>query len=147
MIDPIKQTMKNKWESNFFSDEDIAELKSILEKREHIPMLCNREMHGIWLHDENWESELRLSLLLNFRLTVSRVCFLHRRQGTMMAVLYYLNDFCHKHKIPELLIQCVETPEMVNWCNKNGFSPDPNASFELDGYRFGDYKMHFKDLQ
>lgn len=39
-----------------------------------------------------------------------------------------------------LVIQCVETEAMVNWCNKNGFKPIPSASCVIGGLLIGDYE-------
>lgn len=38
-----------------------------------------------------------------------------------------------------LVIQCVETQEMVNWCIKNGFASSPSNSMEVGGLILGDY--------
>lgn len=123
-----------------FSDTDISELRKLLESRDHVQYLCNREMSGIWLHTEDYQAELRLLILSTFRVTVSRVCFNRQRAGTMTAVLAWLTEFCQKHQIPTLVIQCVETEAMIGWCNKNGFTPVPSASCIVDGLLMGDYE-------
>ena len=66
-----------------FSDGDISRLTQLLEGCEGVRVRCRREMSGIWLSSDGSDMELRLLLLMNFRLTVSRVLFAHRRQGTM----------------------------------------------------------------
>ena len=97
---------------------------------------------GIWLHDPTWEMELRLLLLFNYKVTVSKVCFIHKRQGTMTAVLDFLIRFCREHSVPQICVQSVETKEMANFCLKNGFVPDSTASFEMEeGLILGDYVM------
>ena len=103
-----------------FSEQEIEELVQLLEQREGVEIECIPQLGGgIWLHDPTWEMELRLLLLLNYKVTVSRVCFIHKRQGTMTAVL-----------------------EMANFCCKNGFVPDSTASFETEeGLILGDYVM------
>ena len=123
-----------------FSDKEAAYIQATLQHREGVPIQIEKELSGFWFHRTNWESELRIIFLSTFRLTVSRVCFIHRRCGTMTEIGAYLEAFCHTHQIPELVIQCVETPEMVNWCNKNGFSPIPSASMIFDGIIMGDYR-------
>lgn len=123
-----------------FSNKEVADIQATLQRREGVPMQVEKELSGFWFHNGNWESELRVIFLSTFRLTVSRVCFIHRRSGTMTEVADYLEDFCRTHHIPELVIQCVETPEMVNWCKKNGFSPIPSASMIFDGVILGDYR-------
>lgn len=123
-----------------FSDKEIAEVQELLHRSEGVPVRAEQELSGVWFHSDNWESELRITFLSTFRLTVSRVCFIHRRRGTMTEIGTYLEAFCRTHQIPELVIQCVETPEMAQWCNKNGFSPIPSASMVFDGIIMGDYR-------
>ena len=129
-----------------FSDEEIAELSRLLSEKENVQFECELEMSGIWLHSADWQSELRLLILLNQRLTVSRVCFQKRRSGTMTVVLEWLKSFCAAHDIPSIVIQCVETPEMAAWCEKNAFSPIPVASFlSSAGFVAGDYQLVLTD--
>lgn len=122
-----------------FSAAEQEELRLLLEKQEGIPIQWKQEMSGVWYHSENWESELRILFLANFRVTVSRVCFIRKRVGTMTRVEEFLEQFCRRHGIPEILVQSVETKEMAAWCIKNGFTASPVASFELDGVKLGDY--------
>lgn len=123
-----------------FSDSDIAALKRLLEESEGISISCNQEISGIWLTSDTRETELRLLLLMGFRLTVSRVCFVHRRQGTMTKVLSFLEDFCRREGVSEIVVQMVETSEMANWCLKNGFQPIPSATMAINGLLIGDYR-------
>ena len=123
-----------------FSDSEILELKQLLENKEKVPYICNREMSGIWLHTPDFEAELRLLLLGQFRISVSRVCFLQRRKGTMTAVLAWLERFCQNHQVQSIVIQCVQTEAMVNWCQKNGFFPIAHSSMILKGIIVGDYE-------
>jgi len=127
-----------------FSDSDIQALKTLLENCDGVEYFYNRELSGIWLYDGTREAELRLLILLNFRLTVSRVGFLRQRQGTMTKVMAILDDFCRREKISEIVIQSVETRAMSNWCFKNGFRPVPSASLEIDGFVIGDYKKNIE---
>lgn len=124
-----------------FSDEDIVALKSIIEIADGVSIQVKREMSGIWFHSDDWESQLRLLILGNFRVTISRACFQNRHQGTMTSVLRYLKEFCQRHNIKEIVAQSVESREMVNWCQKNGFTPDPYASLLIKGILLGDYKL------
>lgn len=78
---------------------------------------------------------------MNFRVTVSRVCFIHQQIGTMTRVLELLKRFCRYHAVQEILVQSVETKEMAAWCSKSGFTPDPRAALEFDGVFLGDYIM------
>lgn len=126
-----------------FSLQEEENLRSVLETCEGRPILCQRGIREVWYRDDAWEMELRLLFLHDIRLTVSRVCFVNRRQGTMTKVLAFLKEFCERNHIKELVIQSVETLEMANWCLKMGFEPDPHASFALPDNEFvlGDYKM------
>ena len=86
-----------------FSEQEIEELVQLLEQREGVEIECIPQLGGgIWLHDPTWEMELRLLLLLNYKVTVSRVCFIHKRQGTMTAVLDFLIRFCREHGVPQI---------------------------------------------
>ena len=123
-----------------FSEEDIAQMLQLLEACEGTKIYCKREINGIWLHTKNYDTELRLLLLMNFRLTVSRVLFVHRRQGTMTKIMAFLEKFCKEHNIPEIVIQSVETKEMASWCQKNNFQPNPSASMQIKDLIIGDYR-------
>ena len=126
-----------------FSEQEIEELVQLLEQREGVEIECIPQLGGgIWLHDPTWEMELRLLLLLNYKVTVSRVCFIHKRQGTMTAVLDFLIRFCREHGVPQICVQSVVTKEMANFCLKNGFVPYFTTSFETEeGLILGDYVM------
>lgn len=124
-----------------FSEEELEELRLLLEAQECVPIQCRRELSGVWYHSESWDSELRILFLMDFRVTVSRVCFIRRRIGTMTRVLELLTRFCRYHAVQEILVQSVETKEMAAWCAKNGFTPDPRATLEVDGVILGDYIM------
>lgn len=115
-----------------------------MEACEGVKVSCRREMSGIWFVSDESDMELRLLLLMHFRLTVSRVCFIHRRQGTMTKVMAFLEAFCKKHCIPEIVIQSVETKEMSNWCQKNNFQPNPSASMQINDFITGDYRKCIK---
>lgn len=127
-----------------FSDGDISRLTQLLEGCEGVRVRCCREMSGIWFSSDESDMELRLLLLMNFRLTVSRVLFAHRRQGTMTKVLAFLENFCKEHNIPEIVIQSVETKEMSNWCRKNHFQPNPSASIQIHDFIMGDYRKYIE---
>ena len=69
-----------------FSNKEIADIQATLQRREGVPMQVEKELSGFWFHSDNWESELRVTFLSTFRLTVSRVCFIYRRRGTMTEI-------------------------------------------------------------
>lgn len=124
-----------------FAENDKQALIALLEPREKTKILCHSELNGIWLCNEDFTTELRLLLLGNIRLTISRVCFQNQRQGTMTAVIEYLYDFCRQHDIRTILIQSVLTKEMVSWCCKNEFRPSLTSSFTNNqGIILGDYE-------
>lgn len=127
---------------SYFSENEIADITSLLKEREKADIECIPQINGIWLHDPSWQTELRLLVLPKIKLTVSRVCFQRRRQGTMSEVVKWMIRYCHNHEIPQICIQSVETQEMVNFCLKNDFSPNPLTSFEIDGRILGDYIMN-----
>ena len=129
-----------------FSNTDIIDLSRLLQEREGVEIRCNPQISGIWLHDENWETELRLLILADIRITVSRVCFRNRRQGTMTVVMEWLVGFCRRNKIPTICIQSVETWEMAAFCQKHGFRPNPLASMLCNqGFVIGDYLFDVDD--
>ena len=77
-----------------FSEKDIiARLHLLADREGGLQIECNKEISGIWLHSTSWETKLRLLTLLNWRLTVSRVCFVKRRNETMTAVLEWMKVF------------------------------------------------------
>lgn len=132
----------NKINSIKFTDEDIEILQDMIEKAEKTKMTCRRELSGIWLESKNYDipvTELRLLILSNIQVTVSRVCFKNTRHGTMRSVFEFLKDFCVKNNINQIIIQSVLTKEMANWCIKHGFNPIKSSSIELHGIVIGDY--------
>lgn len=122
------------------SPEEKENLRKLLEEQEGVPISVHEGIRELWYQNEDGQSELRLLFLFDYQVTVSRVGFIRRRQGTMTKVLSVLEDFCKKNKVEQLLVQSVETPEMANWCMKMGFTPDPNATFLFNGFLTGDYK-------
>lgn len=122
-----------------FSDEDVKKLIGLIESKEHKTVYCFPEFNGIWIRDKGFETELRLLILADFRVTVSRVCFSNRRQGLMTDIYCYLKEFCKEHDIGQIMIQSVETKEMANWCMKYGFQPNPSSSIKLEKFICGDY--------
>lgn len=130
-----------------FSDSDILSLQKILESKEQVPIICHQEISGIWLQAQNQETELRLLLMGQIQLTVSRVCLVNKRQGTMTTILEQLVQFCQLHRVRRLVVQCVQTAEMAAWCHKNGFMPAPYASFETNGIILGDYQKNIEIIE
>ena len=67
--------------------KEIAEIKELLEAKDHCKVIPQKSFNTIWFRGDNGETELRLNFLGNLKLIVSRVCFHNRRQGTMTAVM------------------------------------------------------------
>ena len=130
-----------------FPDKDILELKKLLEEREKEPIEDQRQLSGVWLYSNTWETELRLLLLSDIKIIVSRVCFKYKRQGTMTAVLDWMIHFCNKNRISKICIQSVETKEMAAFCIAKGFHPDSNASMQgSGGFIIGDYILELRHM-
>ena len=75
-----------------FSEEEQEELRLLLEAQECVPIQCQQELSGVWYHSEFWDSELRILFLMNFRVTVSRVCFLS------LIHIFWLRSFTAVHE-------------------------------------------------
>lgn len=88
--------------SLYFSEKEIADIVSLLKEREKTDIECIPQISGIWLHDPTWQTELRLLVLPRINLTVSRVCFQRRRQGTMGEVVKWMIRYCHNHEISQI---------------------------------------------
>ena len=127
--------------NNLFDDSVSNQLKQLIEDAEGVTIFTERERSGIWLHDQEWTSELRLTTLMRVALLVSRVQFQHKRQGTMTKVLKILMDFCDRMQIESIRIQAVCTPEMIQWALKNGFIPIEVTCYIENGLKYGDYVL------
>lgn len=123
-----------------FSAEDILMIKVFLENKEGITIEVEPQMSGLWFRDEARKMELRLLLLADYPLTVSRVMFIHKRPGIMTQLLDILEDFCIRNSVKDILVQSVGTAEMAARCHKNGFTPDLGTSFVKRGTTLGDYR-------
>lgn len=128
-------------------ENDITILTNLLSTKEGHTVISTPQRNGIWLHDVMYETELRILLLMNIRLTITNVNFCVRRQGTMTQVLQILLEFCRRNSIPTICIQSASTKEMVSFCHKFGFSPDPGASMKVKNMIVGDYIKNIKTQQ
>lgn len=124
-------------------DHTIEEILHVMEKNESCKIDVHRGIREVWFQNRALETELRVLTLFNIQVTISRVFFVNRRCGTMTKIANILERFCRSNNIPRLLVQSVETPEMSNWCLKNGFFPVPTASFEYLGVKLGDFEKVF----
>ena len=121
----------------------VSQLHNLIEKAESCSIEDHRGIREIWFRGDNGETELRLLSLMGRRITLSRVCFVNRRQGTMTKVKELLEAYCIENHVPKLVIQSVETKEMSAWCFKNGFQPDPYTTFDFNGFIAGDFIKTF----
>ncbi len=67
-------------------------------------------------------------LMLRYRdseLVVARVEFIHKHQGYMTELYRILKDIKRSYRLKKIVIECVQTEEMKNWCLKNGFKENP----------------------
>lgn len=132
-------TAKNAKEIRDTFRKEAESFAKWLSEREGVPILCTQELSGTWLHSRTYTSELRILLLADIQITVSRVCFINRCIGTMTAALRWLENFAKRNHIGKIVIQSVETDAMRCWCLNHGFQPNPSASIEMGGKIYGDY--------
>ena len=131
------------------TDDEIAEIKNVIETKNHCKCTYDITFNNIWFYSPSGGVELRLGFVFTYRLIVSRVCFTHKRQGCMTEILEILKRICKEKGIPKIIIQSTETEEIVNFCNKNGFIPDPTASFasfDGSGLILGDYYLDIDEI-
>lgn len=127
-----------------FSAHEVELLQHLLMRLTGEKFDCQYELAGIWLHSESSDAELRLLILSDKQLIVSRVLFREKRHGTMTGVYRYLARFCKNNGLPTLVIQSVVSEAMANWCIKNGFNPSMTSYVQLPGFIGGDYLKDIK---
>jgi len=71
--------------------------------------------------EEGCELMLRYGRTSENALVVSRVQFINRRKGKMTELYRILKLIQSKYETGKIVIESVETEEMRNWCQKNGF--------------------------
>lgn len=130
-----------------FSDDELQHIADIIEKKDSCAVSIEKWLNTVWFKDKETgsETELRLLFLGNVKLTISRVCFKNRRQGTMTEILRYLEQLCREKEIEKIVFQSVETKEMMNFCLKNGYLPNPHASIEVGDFVAGDYEKKIEN--
>lgn len=124
-----------------FTNEEVDYLIHLIEKAEGVSEVHERGIREDWFHDDTWSSELRVLHLFELRLTISRVQFIHRRNGLMTALFHFFLEHCKRNHIREIVVQSVETKAMANWCMKNGFELVYATAIQVDGFSAGDYKF------
>lgn len=124
-----------------FTDKEINEIKELLESRDKENYFVNESFHTVWFQAESSEAELRVAFLGNIQLIISRICVSNKRHGVATEILKKLIEICTNQDVHRIIMQSVLTPECAAFCEKNGFKPDPNASFEADGFITGDWVL------
>lgn len=123
-------------------DELIEQLKRIIEEKNNCKLEVNKSFYTVWLIDleetGTFNNEFRIAPIANQRLIISRVRFTNRRCGTMTDILEALKSYGKKEGFTEILIQSVETFEMMQFCLKNEFKPFP-SNILVDDVLMGDY--------
>lgn len=107
-------------------------------------MVCTSGIRELWFRNSDSTAEFRLLFLFDLRMTVSRVAFKNRRVGTMAEVMGFCEQFARKKGVKKLVVQRVETPEMAQWCLKNGYHPSPVSTMGINGLVIGDYEKLFE---
>lgn len=123
-----------------FSPKDIAYVQRTIETREGETWTVHQGMRELWFRNSDFTAQFRLLFLFDIRMTVSRVAFKNRRVGTMTEIMKFCEQFAREKGVKKLVVQSVETPEMAQWCLKNGYKPNPAATMEINGLVVGDYE-------
>lgn len=122
------------------SENDVNTIVSILERGERQKIEATPGLGSIWFHSQGWNTELRILFLVNYRVTISRVDLQNKRQGTMTEILSFLQQYCRTCGIQNIVIQSVQTKEMMNFAIEHGFTSVPATALELEnGLIIGDY--------
>lgn len=124
-----------------FTENQIKTIKNIIEDKDHQKCTVHMSFNTVWIQGETSDTELRISFLGNLRLIISRVKFQNQRCGIMSTLLEELKEICLENNVHTICIQSVETKEMINFCIKQQFKPDPYCTFDYDGDLYGDYLL------
>lgn len=135
-----------------FMKESYPVVKEIMEKHcgsEDILSVSFSFNDLVHIKGEIFDSECAINEFryVNFcnKVTVSRVSFLKKRQGCLSEVMNYLELLAKKYCIDSIIIQCVSSVPMAEWCKKHEYilneSPFCGEPFPLgdSGYFYGDY--------
>lgn len=121
-------------------DFDFDEIIKTIEKNDDCKLeILEKTRRSLWFQSKDQETELRLLLMPDMRLTVFRVKFRNRRKGTMTFISQKLKSYCVEKDIPELVVQSVLTKEMAASCIKNGFKPCITSGIDTGEFFSGDY--------
>lgn len=126
-----------------FTEAQITKIKEIIEHNEHVICTVDNTLETIWIHDDTFDTEFRFTFQGHHKLIISRVFFRNMRCGTLTTLLTELQKICIENNVHNIIIQSAETPEIVNFCNKNHFKPDPFSTMLADELVIGDYILTF----
>ena len=124
-----------------FTENQLETIKNIIEDKDQQKCTVHKSFNTVWIHGETSDTEFRISFLGNFRLIISRVKFQNQRCGIMSTLLEELKEICLENNVHTICMQSVETKEMINFCIKQQFKPDPYCTFDYDGDIYGDYLL------
>lgn len=122
----------------------VEELCAILQEAEHTPITVLHERNGVWLRGDNGVTELRILLVGDYHLTISRVQVKYKRKGTMRRIYEVCREFCQANDISQICIQSVISKEMYCWCTSMGFTVNECTYFDAGSFICGDY---YKDIK
>lgn len=123
-------------------------LFSEIKNRNGCNLQCVESLGSTWIKDDELTTEFRYTALAN-RLIVSRVAFKNRHRGCMTTCFEILKHFATNLNYDIIVIQSVETCEMMQWCLKMGFTA-PSCNFMTRDSQgrsvlLGDYHYVIKD--
>ena len=124
-----------------FTEDQIKTIKNIIEYKDHQKCVVYKSFNTVWIQGETSDTEFRISFLCNFKLIISRVKFQNQRHGIMSSILEELKEICLENNVHTICMQSVVTKEMINFCIKQQFKPDPYCTFDYDGNIYGDYLL------
>ena len=79
----------------------------------------------------------------NRQLIVANIQFIHKRQGKMTALYGILKRIRRKYKLEPIMIECVGTPEIINWCEKNNFVFIEKENSYIEKMTYPKYRSQF----
>ena len=124
-----------------FTEDQIETIKNIIEDKDHQKCTVHKSFGTVWIQGETSDTEFRISFLFNFKLIISRVKFQNQRHGIMSSLLEELKSICLGNSVHIICMQSVVTKEMINFCIKQQFKPDPYCTISKDGNIYGDYLL------
>lgn len=101
----------------------------------------------LWLQSATSEADLRVLVLYNGNIIISRVQVNHPRTGVFTKIMACIEKACTSLHGECIIISGVCTKEMVRWCDKNLYTPVDCICFDSDGVIMGDYRksMHYRE--